>query len=314
MKKNAKIFIVGHNDVIERSLSRYLTANGYNQVISSSSIGLNPTIQASVYEYFVRHKPEYVFLGSVRSGGIEANQKFPADFIYENLEAQNNVLYAAQKFGVKKLLYLASSCIYPKECPQPMPESYFFAGKMEPTSLPYSTAKSAGVVLCQSFRAQYRLNTIVMVPPTVYGPGADTDLQTAHVLGALIAKFTQAVFKKQKKVSLWGTGQPRREFLYADDFAEACVFLMDKYNAPDIINGGAGEDIAITDLAQLIARITGYQGEIVFDRSKPDGAVQKLLDSQRINRLGWNRKVGLEEGVQKTYAWYREQVRKKDSA
>ncbi len=306
MHKNANILIVGHDDVIERSLLSYLTAGGYSNVVSSSKIALNASVQASVYEYFSVHKPDYVFLGSTQSGGIEANQKFAADFIYHNCEAQNNIIYAANNFGTKKLLYFASSCVYPKECPQPMPEELILTGTMESTSLPYSLAKSAGIVLCQSFKKQYGLNAVVMIPATVYGPGSDTDLEKAHVMGALIAKFTKAQESNEKKVVLWGTGKPRREFLYSEDFAEACLLLMDKYNGDEVVNVGCGEDIAIEELASQIAKIINFQGEIVYDTTKPDGVYQKLLDNRRISKLGWKPKVDLKEGIRRTYEWYKE--------
>lgn len=304
MNKNSKILIIGHNGIIERSLYKYLTANGFINVDSSSRIGLDASIQPSVYEYFSVNTPEYVFLGSTRSGGIDANQKFAADFIYHNSEAQNNVIYAAHKFGTKKLLYFASSCVYPKECPQPMSEELILTGKMEPTSLPYSLAKSAGIVLCQSFRKQYGFNAIVMIPATVYGPESDTNIETAHVIGALIAKITKAVEQKEKKVVLWGTGKPRREFLYGEDFAQAAVLLMDKYNGDEVVNVGPGGDIPISELAEKIVKVTGYSGEVIFDETKPDGTYQKLLDNQRVSKLGWKPAVDLDEGIKNTYEWY----------
>ena len=304
MNKDSRIFIVGHNDIIEHSLRSYFKDNGYANIFSSSDIGLNPTIQASVYEFFQKHRPEYVFLASTRSGGIEANKKNGAEFMYHNLESQNNILYSSWKFGASKLLYFAGSCIYPRECQQPMNEEYLLTGALEKTSEPYSMAKIAGVKLCQAFKKQYGLNAIVMVPATVYGPGNDVDLKTAHVIGALISKFSNAVKNNEKKVTVWGTGIPRREFLYADDFVEASVYLMEHYDGDQIINAGCGSDAAIKDLAEMIAQVVGFKGSIVFDETKPDGTMKKLLDSSHMTGLGWKPQVSLEEGINRTYQWY----------
>jgi GDP-L-fucose synthase len=305
MNKDSKILVVGHEDIIEKSLRSYFRANHYANVFSSSEIGLNPTIQSSVYGFFQKHRPEYVFLASTRSGGIEANVKHGAEFMYHNLESQNNILYASWKFGAQKLLYFAGSCIYPKACPQPMPEECLLTGELEKTSEPYSLAKIAGVKLCQAFKKQYGLNAVVMVPATIYGPESDVELETAHVAGALIGKFADAVKTGQPQVVVWGTGTPRREFLYVDDFVDAACFLMERYNGDEIVNVGYGEDIAIKDLAQMIAKIAGYQGNIVFDKTKPDGTRQKLLDSRRMKSLGWKARVSPEEGLRNTYTWYK---------
>ncbi|MBF0522071.1 MAG: GDP-L-fucose synthase [Candidatus Omnitrophica bacterium] len=304
MDKNSKIFVVGHNDIIENSLVEYFEASGYTHIISSSKIGINTTIQASVYGFFASERPDYVFLGSTRSGGIEANQKMGAEFMYHNLESQNNIIYAAQKFGVKKLLYLAGSCVYPKVCDQPMKEEYIGTGKMEETSEAYSLAKLAGIKLAQMFHRQYGLNAIVAIPPTVYGPGSDVNLETAHVMGALIGKFANAMKNNQPEVVIWGTGNPRREFLFKDDFAQACSFLMEHYDEEAVINIGCGSDVSIKDLASLIANAAGFKGKLVFDSSKPDGAMRKLLDNSRIAHLGWKAKKELKEGIKETYQWF----------
>jgi len=303
MDKNSKILIVGHNDIIEFSLRSFFSKNDYRNIFSSSNIGLNSTIQASVYEFFQKHRPEYVFLASTRSGGIEANRNNPAEFIYHNLESQNNILYSSWKFGVKKLLYLAGSCVYPKESSQPVNEDALLSGHLEETSEPYSVAKIAGIKLCQAFKKQYGLNTVVMVPATVFGIGSDINIETAHVIGALIGRFADAVRENQKEVIIWGTGQPRREFLYADDFVEACLFLMTNYDGYEIINVGCGSDVTIKELAGIIAGITGFKGSIVFDKTKPDGAMQKLLDNNRMTNLGWKSRISLKEGIEKTYQW-----------
>lgn len=307
MNKHSKILIVGHG-IIESTLRQQFQERGYTQVFSCSEMGLNPAIQSSVYEFFQKEKPEYVFLASMKSGGIQANIDNPADFMYHNLESQNNIIYASWKFGVIKLLFLAGSCIYPKECVQPMTEDKVLTGLMEATSEPYSLAKAAGVKLCQAFRKQYGFNAIAMVPATIYGPGSSTNLETAHVMGALIGKFTQAVKEKQSEVVVWGTGMPRREFIYTEDFFEACLFLMNHYESEELINAGCGEDISISDLAHMIAAISGYKGKIVFDKSKPDGTMKKLLDNQKIQKLGWKTQVPLKEGIEKTFVEYRQGI------
>lgn len=304
MNKDARILIVGHDDIIERSLTGYLRANGFGRVVSSSAMAMDTVIQPSVYDFFAQHRPEYIFLTSTRSGGIEANQKQAAEFIYHNLESQNNVVYAAWKFGVKKLLYVGSSCVYPKDCAQPIKPEYLLTGALEETSTPYAVAKIAGIKLCQAYHRQYGLNAVVTIPATVYGPGIDTDLTTAHVMGALIGKFADALKSGTRQVNVWGSGKPRREFLYAEDFAAAAMFLMERYDGEDIVHIGSGDDVTIQELAEVIKSISGFQGDIAFDAAKPDGAMKKLLDSSFIERLGWKPKVTLEEGIRATYAWY----------
>lgn len=304
MNRDSKILIVGHDDLVENALTQYFQTRQYRHVFSSSAIALNPTIQAPVYEFFAKYRPEYVFLTPTRSGGIEANQRQAGEFIYHNLESQNNVLYASYKFGVKKVFFFASSCVYPKQCPQPIKPEYLLTAPLEKTSEPYAIAKIAGIKLCQAFRKQYGLETIVAVPATVYGPRADVRGETAHVLGALIGKFADAVETAAKEVVIWGTGRPRREFLYIDDFVEASVFLMNQYQGEDIIHIGCGCDVMIKDLAEMIKRICGFQGEIIFDETKPDGTMQKLLDNASLTRMGWKAKVTLEEGIRRTYEAY----------
>ncbi len=299
MKKQSRILIVGHNDIIEHSLYDYLAEQGYKNVISAGPEKWDVFNQKQVESFFKKTRPEYVFLGSTLSGGIEANQKFCGDFIYGNLQSQNNIIHTAYTHKVKKLLYIASSCVYPKFCPQPIKEEYLLTGALEPTSQPYAVAKIAGLEMCRAYRRQYGFNAIAMVPATLYGPATDTDSQRAHVLGALLGKFSQAVEKNEKKVTLWGTGKPKREFLFSEDFAEAAVFLMQNYNGEELINVGVGEDISIKDLAQLIASAVDYQGKFVFDTTKPDGTMRKLLDSRRIKKMGWKPKFGLREGIQR---------------
>ncbi len=309
MSPSQKILIVGHRDVIPLSILQSLKANGYRRVSFSAEIGLDVLSQSATQYFFDKERPDYVFLCSLRSGGIAANQKHGAEFIYENLHAQNNIIHHAYKFGVKKLMYIAGSCVYPKECPQPMKEQYLLTGPVEPTSEPYSVAKIAGVKLCQAYKRQYGFNAIVVVPATVYGPGSETDMETAHVMGALIGKFHEAVVQKKKEVEIWGSGRARREFLYADDFTRAVMFLMDRYNGEEMINLGSGQDVSIKKLAAMIKKVSGFKGKIVFDRTKPDGAMKKLLDSRRILKMRWTPNIGLERGIKETWNWYLKQKR-----
>ncbi|MBF0384363.1 MAG: GDP-L-fucose synthase [Candidatus Omnitrophica bacterium] len=306
MNKDSKIFIVGHDDIQEKSLLAYFVKSGFKNVFSASDIALNTAVQSSVFHFFMKHRPEYVFLNSIRSGGIEANRQSPADFIYENIESQNNIFYSSYKFGVKKLLYLASSCVYPKEASQPIKESYILTGELEETSRAYSIAKLAGIESTRAFRKQYGLNAIAAIPATVYGPGGDFDAGKSHVISALIAKFTGAARDNLSEVTVWGSGKPRREFLYVDDFVSACLFLMEKYNEEGIINFGAGEDISIAELAGIIARKTGFRGSVRYDASKPEGVMQKLLDNSRIKQLGWKPKTSLDMGIEETCKWYKD--------
>jgi GDP-L-fucose synthase len=304
MKKDARILIVGHADAIEHSLTGYFRAQKYPNVFSTASLNIDFLDQKAVTRFFETKKPEYVFLGSIRSGGIVANQKFGAEFMYENLECQNNVIHAAYRSGVKKLLYYTSSCVYPRDAKQPIKEESFLTGPLESTSEPYAVAKIAGAKLCQTYNRQYGFKAIVAVPATVYGPGSDMDLKTAHVIGALIAKFSDAVKNDDREVTVWGSGKPKREFLFADDLVAGSLFLMDRYNDAAMINLGCGCDVSIKELAGLIKAVSGFKGKIVFDASKPDGAMRKLLDSRRVSRLGWKPKISLEEGIRRTYAWY----------
>ena len=304
MDKGAKILVVGHQDIIQKSLNEHLAQEKFRHTTTLVQAGIDVFDQTAVKDFFKREKFEYVFLASTHSGGIEANQKRAAEFIYSNLMSQCNIIDAAYRNGVKKLLLFSSSCVYPKFCPQPIREEYLMTGPMEPTSEAYATAKLAGIRMCQAYRRQYGFNAIVMIPTTVYGPGEDMDPATSHVLGALMAKFHQAVATGAKNVAVWGSGRPRREFLYKEDFARAAVFCMDRYEAEMIINAGIGEDVAIADLAKLMAKVTGFKGEIVFDSSKPDGAMQKLLDSCRFAQLGWTPSVLLSEGITRMYDWY----------
>jgi GDP-L-fucose synthase len=308
MHRNSRVFVVGHNDSIENSLKGCFLAQGFGQVMTNTQDRINVLDAISVENFFKKFKPEYVFLGSVRSGGIAANQQYPAEFIYENIQAQNLLIEASRHYKVKKLLYFASSCAYPKDASQPIKESSLLTGALESTSEAYAVAKIAGIKMCQAYRTQYGLNAVVAVPATLYGPGSDTDMQNAHVLGALIAKFHKAQHEGAKEVVVWGSGRPKREFLYVDDFIGACLFLMEHYEGADVINIGSGEELSIKQLAMTLKEISGFKGKIIFDASKPDGAMRKLMDNTRIRKLGWKPKVGLAEGIEKTYQWYKARV------
>lgn len=297
MDKKAPVLIVGQGDVTEWSLCGVFRREGFASVISSSELSLPVLEKASLQSFFESVRPAYVVLASVRSGGIGANLSYPAEFIYENIVAQCNVIHLSHLYGVKKLLYLAASCVYPKECPQPIKEECFLSGVMEPTSLPYSAAKASGVVMCQAYRQQYGFPAIAAVPATVYGPGPGHDLEDAHVMGALIGKFQRALKEGAAQVELWGSGEPRREFLYGEDLAEACLFLLERYGSDQLINIGTGSDVAVRELADIVQKAVGFKGKVVWDRSRPDGARQKLLDSSRILALGWRPRVSLEEGI-----------------
>ncbi len=305
MQKNSRIFIVGHKEAIENSLVSGLRCRGFKHVYSNNFNHINVLDAAKVSKFFKAVRPDYVFLGSIRSGGIAANLRMPAEFIYENCQAQNNVIHAAHVYKTRKLLYFTGSCAYPAKARQPIKEDSLLTGPLEKTSEPYSVAKIAGTIMCQAYRAQYGTKAIVAVPATLYGPGSDDDLATAHVMGSLIAKFTSAVKAGESSVEVWGTGKPRREFLYVDDFVDACLMLMDRYDDPAMINLGSGEDITIKNLAHLIAKTAGFKGKITFNTSKPDGTMRKLMDNGRIKDLGWFPQVGLEEGIAKTVAWYK---------
>ena len=311
MEKGEKIFVAGHQGMIGSAILRRLREDGFTNLVIRASSELDLTDQKMVFDFFMDEKPGYVFLTVAKMGGILANSKYPAEFIYNNIQSQNNVIHSAWKSGVKKLLFLGSSCIYPKGCPQPMKEEHLMSGKLEPTSEPYAIAKITGIKMCQSYNFQYGTDYISVVPADLYGPNDDFDSETSHVLPALIGKMHQAKISNEHEVVVWGTGSPRRECLYVDDLADACVFLMNNYDESKIINVGYGEDLSIKELALLIKDIVGFDGDIIFDESKPDGAPRKLLDSGGIRRIGWMPKIGLEEGIRQTYQWYDNYVKAK---
>lgn len=301
MNKDSKIYIAGHRGLVGSAIYRKLENEGYTNLIFRSSYELDLRDQVAVKSFFEDEKPEYVFLAAAKVGGIIANKENPATFIYENLCIQNNVIHQSYLNGVKKLLFLGSSCIYPKNAPQPLKEEYLLSGYLEPTNDAYAIAKIAGIKMCQSYHQQYGCNFISAMPTNLYGPGDNYDLKNSHVLPALIRKFHEAKVKNAPEVSIWGTGNPRREFLHSDDAASAALFLMLNYDEPEIINIGVGKDISIAEMAEMIKKITQYNGQLVFDTSMPDGTFRKLMDVTKINSLGWKAEIGFEEGVTRTY-------------
>ncbi len=305
MDKAAKIYVAGHEGLVGSALVRRLVEDGYNNLLFKPFSELDLRRQVDVEEFFSENRPEYVLLAAARVGGINANNSYPADFIRDNILIQTNVIEAAYRFGVKKFLFLGSSCIYPKFAPQPIKEEYLLTGELEPTNDAYAIAKIAGIKMCQAYNKQYGCNYISVMPTNLYGPGDNFDLETSHVLPALIRKFHEARINNKEKVVIWGTGTPLREFLYVDDLADACIFLINEYDGSDIVNIGAGKDLTISELAELVKRVTGFNGEIVYDSSKPDGTPRKLLDVSRLNSMGWEAKTSLEEGIRHTYQWFK---------
>jgi GDP-L-fucose synthase len=301
MNKSSKIFIAGHKGMVGSAIHRRLLAEGYEHIITRTSSELDLRIQEPVNEFFESERPEYVFLAAAKVGGIMANNTLRADFIYENLMVQNNVIHSSYATRVKKLLFLGSSCIYPKLAPQPLKEEYLMTGPLEPTNEPYAIAKIAGIKMCDAYRAQYGCNFISVMPTNLYGPNDNYDLEHAHVLPTFIRKFHEAKVNNSPEVVVWGTGTPKREFMYVDDLADACVFLMMNYDEQGPINAGTGQDLTIAELAQMIKEVVGYEGKIVYDTAKPDGSPRKLMDVSRLSALGWHYTIGLREGLEKVY-------------
>lgn len=301
MNKSDKVYIAGHRGMVGSAITRKLKAEGFTNLLLRTSAELDLRNQQAVYEFFAQEKPDYVFLAAAKVGGIQANNVYRADFIYENIMIQSNVIHAAYVQGVKKLMFLGSSCIYPKLAPQPLKEEYLLTGLLEPTNEPYAIAKIAGIKMCDAYRAQYGCNFISVMPTNLYGPNDNYDLNNSHVLPALIRKFHEAKVKNEPAVVMWGTGSPRREFLHADDLADACYFLMQQYNEEGLVNVGVGEDVTIKELAQIIKDIVGYKGAIQHDLSKPDGTPRKLMDVTKLHNMGWKAKIELREGIKKVY-------------
>lgn len=301
MEKQKKIYIAGHRGMVGSAIYRKLREEGFNNIVVSTSDKLDLRDQQQVAAFFAAEKPDYVFLAAAKVGGIVANNTYRAEFIYENIMIQSNVIHQSYLNGVTKLMFLGSSCIYPKMAPQPLKEEYMLTGPLEDTNEPYAIAKIAGIKMCDAYRSQYGCNYISVMPTNLYGPNDNYDLQKSHVLPALLRKFHEAKLNGDTTVTVWGSGKPLREFLHADDLAEACYFLMQHYNEPGLVNIGVGEDISIAGLAELVKKITGFQGEIVWDTSKPDGTPRKLMDVTKLHSFGWKAKIGLEEGIRKVY-------------
>jgi len=313
MNKQSKIYIAGHRGLVGSAIVRKLEAEGHTNLVLKTHAELDLLDQKAVADFFAREKPEYVFLAAAKVGGILANNTYVAQFIYENLQIQNNVIHQSYANGVKKLLFLGSSCIYPRECPQPMKEEYLLSGYLEQTNEPYAIAKIAGIKMCQSYNRQYGTNFIAVMPTNLYGPGDNFDLEDSHVLPALIRKFCEAKQNNLSTVEVWGTGEPRREFLYVDDMADGCLFLMNNFDPTPaqnesgeiFMNLGTGEDINIKELTKIIHGVADFKGEVVWDSSKPDGTLRKLLEVSKMEQLGWESKTRLEDGIKISYQWYK---------
>jgi len=311
MEKESKIYVAGHRGLVGSALKRKLEFKGYTNLIFRTHKELDLTNQQAVNEFFEQEKPEYVFLAAAKVGGILANSTYPAEFIYENLMIESNIIHAAYKYGVRKLLFLGSSCIYPKLAPQPLKEEYLLTGSLEETNEAYAIAKIAGIRLCKHYNQQYGTNFISVMPTNLYGPNDNFDLETLHVMPALIRKFHEAKVNNKPEVIVWGTGKPLREFMHVDDMADACVFLMENYDFSEVgefVNIGVGEDVTISELVELIKEIVGFEGKINYDTSKPDGTPRKLMDVSRLNGLGWKARISLKDGIKETYEWYQDQI------
>lgn len=308
MDKQAKIYVAGHRGMVGSAICRKLKSLGYENIVTRTSKELNLIDQNATLRFFEQEKPDYVFLAAAKVGGIHANNVYRAEFLYNNLMIQNNIIHSAYLTGVKKLLFLGSSCIYPKMAPQPLIEDALLTGLLEPTNEPYAIAKIAGIKMVEAYRDQYGANYISAMPTNLYGPNDNYDLKTSHVLPALVRKFHEAKENGSPEVVVWGTGSPMREFLHVDDLADACVFLMNNYNEKQFVNVGTGVDIAIKDLAHMIKDLVGYEGKLTFDTSKPDGTPRKLMDVSRIHTLGWKHKIELRDGIQSVYKAYRENL------
>jgi len=306
MRADAKIYVAGHQGLVGSAICRRLQGAGYQNVLTQTRRETDLTDAGQVAHFFDAHQPEYVFLAAAKVGGIQANDSAPADFLRDNLQIQLNVIDAAHRVGVKKLVFLGSSCIYPKHAPQPMKEEHLLTGPLEPTNEWYAIAKIAGIKQCQAYRRQYGFNAISLMPTNLYGPGDNFDLQNSHVLPALIRKFHEAKETGASTVTVWGSGKPRREFLHVDDLADACLFLAQHYDSEEIVNVGWGDDLSIAELAAMVKDVVGFEGEIVYDADKPDGTPRKLMDTSRLTGLGWHPQITLRDGLADTYRWFYE--------
>ncbi|HET9425904.1 MAG TPA: GDP-L-fucose synthase [Gemmatimonadaceae bacterium] len=304
MQRDSRIYVAGHRGLVGSAIVRRLVDAGYANLVFRTHAEMDLEDQAAVFEFFETERPEYVFLAAAKVGGIHANNTYPADFIRSNLAIQCNVIEAAYRFEATKLLFLGSSCIYPKHAPQPIREDYLLSGHLEPTNQPYAVAKIAGIEMCQAYNRQFGTNFVSVMPTNLYGPGDNFDLQNSHVLPALIRKFHEAKVRGDAEVVVWGTGKAQREFLHVDDMADACVFLMERHDGSEIVNIGCGEDVSIGELAAMVKEVVGFEGRIVHDTTQPDGTPRKLLDVSRLKAIGWEAKTGLREGLEETYGWY----------
>ena len=301
---HAKVYVAGHRGMVGSAIVRALDAHGFANILTRTSAELDLRDQAAVQAFFAEQRPDYVFLAAAKVGGILANDTYPADFIYDNLVIETNIIHAAHLQGVKKLLFLGSTCIYPKLAPQPLKEEYLLSGPLEPTNEWYAVAKIAGIKLCQAYRRQHGRDFVAAMPTNLYGPGDNYDLDKSHVIPAMLRKMHEAKIHGEPSVTLWGTGTPRREFLHVDDLADALLFLMQRYSGESHVNVGVGQDLTIRDLAEMVREVVGFAGELAFDTSKPDGTPRKLVDTTLINSLGWRAKTPLEEGLAAAYAWF----------
>jgi GDP-L-fucose synthase len=308
MQKSEKVFVAGHRGMVGSALTRALEASGFNKLVKRDRSELDLADAAAVGRFFAKEKPEIVIFAAAKVGGIKANNDQPVEFLLENLSVQNNVIAAAHQNGVRKLLFLGSSCVYPKHAPQPIPESALLSGPLEPTNDAYAIAKIAGIKLCQAFSREYGANFISTMPTNLYGPNDNFDLETSHVLAALLRKAHEAKKTGARELMVWGTGTPRREFLHVDDCASACLFLLEKYDSPEIINVGCGEDVSIRELAELVCDVVGFAGELSWDKTKPDGTPRKLLDVSKLRALGWTPTIKLRDGIAQTYDWFLKNV------
>jgi GDP-L-fucose synthase len=308
MEKNSKIFVAGHRGMVGSAIVRKLKNEGYHQILTRSSAELDLRNQQAVNEFFENEKPDYVFLAAAKVGGIHANNVYRAQFLYENLMIEANIIHAAYSYGAKKLLFLGSSCIYPKMAPQPIKEEHLLTGLLEQTNEPYAIAKIAGIKLCEAYWDQYGSNFISAMPTNLYGQGDNYHLENSHVVPALIRKFDAAVRDGLAEVEVWGTGKPLREFMYVDDLADACFFLMEEYNDRGFVNIGTGEEVTIRELAETVAEVVGFKGDIVFNREKPDGTPRKLMDSTKLHSLGWKHRISLKEGLRKAYEHFQREM------
>jgi len=305
LKKSDKIFVAGHRGMVGSALVRRLKAEGFANLLTRDRSRLDLSDESAVTKFFAEARPDIVILAAAKVGGIKANNDYPVEFLFDNLRIQNNVIRSGYQTGIRKLLFLGSSCIYPKLAPQPIPESALLTGPLEPTNESYAIAKIAGIKLCQAYAREYRANFISVMPANLYGPNDNFDLETSHVLPALVRKAHEVKVRQDQKLIVWGTGKPRREFLHVDDLASACVLILEKYDSPEIINVGCGEDISIRELAELICNVVGFDGELAWDTTKPDGTPRRLLDVTKLRALGWKPAIPLRDGIARTYEWFR---------